>query len=268
MRSEPTPSLLKTFRLIPRYFYLSVLRTSEFKFNFYSYVGLYIIQMVFYVVFWQAVKPPPTGGWTVENYILLTGFVTFNISLQEVVWATGMLDQMILGGDLMVVMARPENTYFGLVLRRMGAMAFLPALMGLGLILYQFGSGVSDEGWRFFLALVLSMMGAVVMRAVLVTVSSLAFKHGRIGALKASVYNCRELSRFPLNILHPALSSVLIFILPAMMISTWPTLVARIATPGRALMVLGAGFLLMCAWIGIASWTWTRGLRNYEGTSL
>lgn len=262
-----TPLWIKTIKLIPRYAYLSILRTSEFKFNFYSYLFLYAAQIVFYIFFWKAVGPPIIGGWSTECYFLLTGFVTLNIALQEIVWATGMLDFMILKGDLLVVLARPENSYFGLVLRRMGAMALLPAFLGLLLILITLWKYFSIDLLRLSASLLCCLAGAVSSRAVLVAVNSLSFKFGRIAALKSFVLGTRDLARYPLNILHPILSSLLIFMFPAMLISTWPTLVLQISTPMNAFFILASSLVITCIWVCISAWCWTKGLRSYEGVT-
>jgi ABC-2 type transport system permease protein len=268
MGKPPTSMFLKTIRLIPCYFWLSLLRSSEFKFSFYSYIFLYGSQILFYVFFWNAVPPPKGSGWSTEACVLLTGFGTINVSLQELVWATGMLDQMILRGDLSVVLVRPENSYFGLVLRRMGAMALLPASMGLALVLTTLIKTDSLYLWTLAAALTCCLMGSVAMRAVLLVVNTLGFRFGKVTALKSFVYSSRDFSRYPIDILPTVSRTFLCTVFPVMMMSNWPVLISQSHDPRWVGLILLTGMAITGLWIWFCSWFWRRGLRHYEGQSL
>ena len=181
-----TPCWRKTLRMLPRYALLSLMRNSEFKFNFYTYMTLYLVQIALLLKLWTSVAIPPVDGWKEEHYLLLVGFSTLNFALQEFLWATAMLDYLIMEGDLIVVLSRPVDSYFGLVLRRMGAMAFLPAAMGIlvivGVVLrYE----LDTELWRWMAALSATLFGAIALRAGLVIAGALAFRFGRTGFIKA-----------------------------------------------------------------------------------
>ncbi|MBF0196083.1 MAG: ABC-2 family transporter protein [Planctomycetes bacterium] len=265
---NPTPMLRKTFKLFPRYMTLSLIRTSEFKFSFYSYMLLYIVQLFFYVFFWRAVSPPVVSGWTTESYYILTGFVSLNVALQEIFWATGIIDLMILRGDLLVVLARPENSFFGLVMRRMGAMAFIAAFLGFMLIITALFRYFDFELWRFCCALFSCLCGAITMRAVLLCVNTLSFWYGRVTALKKFVFGGRELARTPLDILPHHVASFLTFFFPVMLIACWPSLILVIATPMRALLLCFGSFAITCLWIALTVFLWKKGLKRYEGVSL
>jgi ABC-type uncharacterized transport system permease subunit len=263
-----SPSWLKTFRLIPCYFWLSLLRSSEFKFNFYSYMFMYGTQILFYMFFWTAVAPPPSSGWSTEACILLTGFGTLNVAIQEIVWATGMIDQMILTGDLTVVMVRPENSYFGLVMRRMAAMALLPASMGLGLIVYIMSVHFTLNLLPLFCSLLVCLLGSVTFRAMLLAVNTLAFRFGKVTAFKGMVLSGRDLARFPLDILPSFMVGLLSSVFPVMMMTNWPTLMVQSVEGAFLLKLLAFSVLITSAWVAFAAWFWKRGLRHYEGQSL
>lgn len=255
----------KTIKLVPRYFMLSIQRTSEFKFSMYTYVSLYILQIIFFILFWKGVQPPTIRGWTIDCYYLLTGFATLNASLQEIVWATGMLDLAILRGDLNVVLVRPENSYFSLVCRRLGAMALLPAAMGFLTIILTLINYHHVELIRLSIACFCCLCAAIILRALMVIVCSFSFKFGKVKTLKAFILNSKELSRYPLNILHPLFTASFIFFFPVMLVSTWPTMILRISENFDILKMLLMTLFLTAAWVSIASWSWKYHLKHYEG---
>lgn len=265
---RPLPSWRKVLKLLPDYFYLSIVRSSEFKFSFYSYLFLYITQIIFYLVFWNLVKPPAIEGWSMEACFLLTGFATLNIALQEIIWATGMIDQMILQGDLMVVLVRPENSYFGLVLRRMGAMAVIPAFLGLMVVIMTLLLYFEFHLLQLALACTLCVMGSICMRALMLSVNSLGFKFGRVTALKSFVLSSRDLSRYPLSLLPNGLKTLLATLFPVLLVSNWPTKLFLLDHLSDMLLLFFIAFTVTLVWVLFAAYVWRRGLRIYEGQSL
>lgn len=245
-----------------------MLRTSEFKFNFYSYLFLYGSQVAFYVFFWQQVAREPKGGWSVEACILLIGFGMICTSLQELIWSTGMIDQMILNGDLMVVLVRPENSFFGLVLRRFALMALFPALIGLGLVIWVM---MSHDGmmWEGLLpALITCTLGAVCLRCLLLSINSLGFVYGRVTALKGIVFSSKEFARYPLDILGPWVTSILCTVYPVLLASNWSAQMIFRFDRAETYLALGVATVITICWFLMTSWFWTRGLRRYEAQSL
>jgi ABC-type uncharacterized transport system permease subunit len=232
---------------------------------------MYGSQILFYLFFWTAVPPPAGSGWTTEACVLLTGFGTLNVAVQEIVWATGMVDQMVLKGDLMVVIVRPENSYFGLVMRRMAAMALLPASMGMALIIYTLLQQSGGEPLPWFAlscSLLTCLMGSITFRAMLLGVNSLGFRFGRVTALKGLIFSSRDLARFPLDILPMGLVGLLSSLFPVMMMTNWPTLMLQSYGRAEVWLTLGLSFVIMCFWVVFVAYLWTKGLRRYEGQSL
>jgi ABC-type uncharacterized transport system permease subunit len=258
----------KTWRLLPTYFWLSLLRSSEFKFSFYSYIFLYGSQIVFYIFFWRAVAPPPSSGWSVEACIMLTGFGTMNIALQEIVWATGMVDQLIVSGELNVVLVRPENSYFGLVLRRLGAMAILPAMMGLVLVISTAITMDNVDFLNLLAACFCCLLGAICMRSVMLSVNSLGFTFGRITSLKSIVYSSRDFSRYPIDLLPTSLRVLMCTALPVLFMSNWPTLLAQGASNTVWTKIILITSTISAIWVWLCSKIWKAGLSRYEGQSL
>ena len=261
-------SLSKALYLIPDYVKLSVIRSSEFKFSFYSYLFLYLAQIAFYLLFWNLVQPPEISGWSKEACFLLTGFATLNIALQELVWATGMIDQMILKGDLIVVLVRPENSYFGLVLRRMGAMALIPAVLGLLVISITLWLHFDFNLLTLSMSCLICMMGSICLRALMLCVNALAFRFGRVTALKSFVLSSRDLSRYPMVLLPMGFKSLLATLFPVLLISNFPALILLKEDWSYRMGLLGLCLLVTVFWVGFAAFVWRRGLRNYEGQSL
>jgi ABC-type uncharacterized transport system permease subunit len=264
-RSSPW---LKTLRLIPCYAWLSLLRSSEFKFNFYAYLLMYGTQIVFYVFFWTAVSPPMGSGWSAEACMLLTGFGTLNIAIQEIVWATGMVDQLVLQGHLMVVLVRPENSYFGLVMRRMATMSLLPATMGLGLILWILSRHFTIQLLPLCCSLLCCLMASITFRAILLSVNTLGFRFGRVTALKGLVFSSRDLARFPLDILPFGLVSFLSSCFPVMMMTNWPAKMVQSSNWSYLAQSLLLAFFIMVLWVMLCAHLWKRGLRRHEAQSL
>ena len=270
IESNKAPSSIwkKTWCLLPTYFWLSLLRSSEFKFSFYSYLFLYGSQIIFYIFFWRAVAPPPSSGWSVEACIMLTGFGTMNIALQEIVWATGMVDQLIVSGELNVVLVRPENSYFGLVMRRLGAMAILPALMGFILVISTATKMENVDFWNLLGACCCCLLGAICMRSVMLSVNSLGFIFGRITSLKSIVYSSRDFSRYPIDLLPTSLRALMCTALPVLFMSNWPTLVAQGDSFTSSTQIVLITSVISAIWVWLCSKIWRAGLGRYEGQSL
>ena len=266
--SKTTPPWLKTLKLLPTYGWLSMLRTSEFKFNFYSYLFLYGSQVAFYVFFWQQVAPEPRGGWSAEACILLIGFGMICTSLQELIWSTGMIDQMILSGDLMVVLVRPENSFFGLVFRRFALMALFPAFIGLGLVVWIMSSNDGMSWMGLLPALITCTLGGVCLRCLLLSINSLGFSYGRVTALKGIVFSTKEYARYPMDILGPWVTSLLCTIYPVLLSSNWSAQMIFRLNESEIITTLILAFLITIVWVVFTCWFWTRGLRHYEAQSL
>lgn len=259
---------LKTLKLLPTYGWLSLLRTSEFKFNFYSYIFLYGSQIAFYVFFWQQVSPDPRGGWSAEACMLLIGFGLISTSLQELIWSTGMVDQMILNGDLMVVLVRPENSFFGLVLRRFALMALFPASMGLALVIWVISTQDSMSWSGLLPALLTCTLGSVCLRCLLLTINSLGFTFGRVTSLKSVVFSSKEFARYPMDILGPWATTFLCSLFPVLLASNWSAQMVFRMEGLEILTTLALAFAIAVAWFLFTAWFWTRGLRKYEAQSL
>ena len=253
---------------MPAYIWLALKRTSEFKFSFYSYIFLYGTQMAFYLAFWSMVEPPSSLGWSTEACYLLTGFGMLCGALQELVWSTGIIDLMILRGELTLVLVRPESSYFGLVLRKLGIMALLPAFMGLGLIVVTLVLYYDWHLLNLFMALVCCTLASVTLRAMMLAVNTLGFRYGKVNSLKSALLGTRELARYPIDILPAWSTGLLCTLFPVLMISNWPaSLLIRWDLMTGAL-VLALVLLVTVAWVGFTAWMWKRGLRHYEGLSL
>jgi len=268
LEREHKSSWWKAILLLPDYIGLSIVRSSEFKFSFYSYLFLYVAQIAFYLFFWNLVNPPNIDGWSKEACFLLTGFATLNIALQELVWATGMIDQMILKGDLIVVLVRPENSYFGLVMRRMGAMAVIPATLGLSVVVVTLCFYYELHLLQLSLACVICIFGAICMRALMLCVNTLGFKFGRVTALKSFVLSGRDLSRYPLTLLPLQFNVMLSTLFPVLLISNYPAKFLLLKDPSQMFLMLSFAFIITVAWILFAMFCWRRGLKIYEAQSL
>lgn len=268
MTPSRTPMAIKTLRLIPAYIRLSLQRTTEFKFNFYTYLGVYLFNIGLYVFFWTQVgnRLPVIEGWDVPAYVMLTAFGALNFGLQDILWATGMLDVMILNGDLLVVLSRPENSYFGMVFRRLSVMSLLPIMMGLTLLgVTIVMSDIDLDFLRLFMALLACLCGAVTFRCLLLCVGALSFRYGRMSAFKSLVFTSREVSRFPLSVYPRFAVTFFVSVFPVMLLTTWPVMILNLVTLERALLLLLASLAITAFWIGVSSLLWVRGLKDYEG---
>ena len=199
--------------------------------------------------------------------MLLTGFGTLNVALQEIVWSTGIIDQMILRGDLLVVLVRPENSYFGLVFRHLGAMALLPATMGIVLILATLFKMHSFNALGLAMGLMCCVMGSVAMRSLLLVINTLGFRFGRVTALKSLILSSRDFSRYPLDILPTAGRLFFCTAFPVMLMSNWPALMAQSSEPKFLILTFSATLSLTVLWVLFSAWFWRRGLRHFEGSS-
>ena len=199
---------------------------------------------------------------------MLTGFGTMNIALQEIVWATGMVDQLIVSGELNVVLVRPENSYFGLVLRRLGAMAILPAMMGLFIVISTAITMDNVDFWNLLAACFCCLLGAICMRSVMLSVNSLGFTFGRITSLKSIVYSSRDFSRYPIDLLPTSLRVLMCTALPVLFMSNWPTLLAQGASNTAWTKIILITSAISAIWVWLCSKIWKAGLSRYEGQSL
>ncbi len=256
----------KTLRLLPIYAWLSLLRISEFKFNFYTYVFLYFANAMLFVLCWQGIKLDGLGKWDSTHCILLTAFSILNFGLQESLWSTAHLDRFIMDGELLRVLTKPINSYFGLVMRYFAFMSLLPVILGISMIVYTMIHYRLDvELWRLAISLWVCVLGAVSFRAALVVMGSFAFRLGMVGFLTSYFHGSRETTRLPMTHLPSFISGFYTFAIPAVLVSTWPVIILDLGSTWQVLL-LSLSSLAVCAfWVLLAKWTWTRGVRRYEG---
>jgi ABC-2 type transport system permease protein len=232
----------------------SLSRAMEFRAQFFAGIVSYLIWSGVSLLFIEVVfgKVGPVAGWSRHEMWVLYGSFLVLESLCYGVLGPNMwrFSTMVRDGSLDLALTRPVNTQFLVSLRYLDPNGVLNALVGLALVgagLWKVEHWPSLAAWLLWLALL--ACGFVMAYAIwflCVTISIWAIKLEGISVVFDPLM---QVARFPLQIYPQRMQWVLLTILPAAFLTTFPAQAllgrasAAVLLPALAL----AAFLLFCS---------------------
>ena len=212
-------------------------------------------------------KIPALAGWKFEEMLFLYGFSLIPFGLFNVV-SLNLYDfgsNYIIEGKFDRVLLRPISSLFQVIFEAFRIESLHEVATGLAAVWWASRRlGLEWTGLDVALLLFFGFCGAVIYSAVFLVLTSISFWfEDRIGIIPP-VWNLIAFGRYPLSIYSGFIRFVLSWIIPFGFASFYPTVRLLGREEFRAFAplvpIVAAGFL------GLALFTWNRGVRHYAST--
>lgn len=253
-----------------RYFWIKLKEIHEYKFNALMLSMGFIIQMVLWIFFWQVLlqSKPTFHGWTLGELILLPIFLRIVWGLQSLT-SMGLLsiDEIILDGDLDKLLARPINTFFGVVSEYMQVWElFFGGVAGiilLILVVIVFQMEVTLLG--ILSSIIIALLGLIIMVLTTSILAISAFWIGRVESLMNMIMSFDKFGDYPLTLFPMGFQIFFVFFYPLMFVTVWPvkTLLGQISLINTIGIIIG-GIVIITIWAFIFNILWKKGIKRYE----
>lgn len=232
--------------------------------NAYSYV-------ITYVSVWVIIQAVGTiAGWNRYEITLLYALNLLSSSLASVLlWYNVFnLSNLIVSGELDVILIRPRPVFSQLIWQRFGDTALAQVFVSIIFVVVCFAN--SNElltGFKIIYTIIAIISGAMIQSAVMIVVGTINFwtiKSNEIG--KMIYYDLRSLAQYPLDIYPKCIKYLLTFALPWAFVNYYPALI--ILGKGESLFEKNCGLLTPVVGIILLIGSirfFQFGLKNYMG---
>jgi ABC-2 type transport system permease protein len=262
-------SLLGYLRIWAACIRYSLVRTMMFRFDFLLWitvdaawmaVNLLLIEVIFNHI-------DSLAGWTKHEMLLLVGTAMLIGRLFTGLFLTNLFEigKHVRSGTFDFYLAQPGNPLFMVSTRKIDLDGFLNAGLGLAVVIYaarQLGLQPSAVDLIFYAGMVICGIG--LHYAALLLIASLTFWIIKTEGIEPSYFTLFEFSRLPRAAFRGLAEVIFVYLFPAVIISNLP---ARALIDGarfeHLLWVAGGS----AAWVGLAAWVFSRGLRRYASAS-
>ncbi len=246
--------------------HFGILTSSRADFLFF-FTGK-VLRMVFFLVFFLALFSitPTIAGYTKGEVLLF--FATMNLIdvLVQLLWYRGLtiLPNMVKRGDFDLILTKPVSPLFQVAFHIFDFFDLATVPVALGIIAYAFSflPALTAIQWIAYVAFV--FIGLLLAFAVNLFLASLTFYAVESANLWWMYRDLVYVARFPPEVFPNGVRIVFTYIIPILVIVSFPTKAAlgRLS-PGAALYAIVLTFLAL-----FAAWRfWKRGLRAYQSAS-
>jgi len=252
--------------LLRRYTIRSFRNFSENKAVFYANMIQYLVLGAVWILFWNLLigKIDAIAHWRFPMLIMLTGFVFFNQGIYDIFWQTFRLDTIITRGDIETHLVRPVNTLYAIIIGGMNVADLLPAMIGLGIIVYSVVAYFEVMTVKFLLGLLVGIIGVGIIQTIMCIVGTLGFWFGNVGSIRMIMRSFKMAERYPMDLYSLSVRTFFTFVMPFIFIGTFPVLILTQYSVQEGLKIVGLSALVLAAWLVILMIVWSKGVRRYE----
>ncbi|MGM5480152.1 MAG: ABC transporter permease [Nanobdellota archaeon] len=259
--------IIKHIVLIKEYFRLAFKEAHEYRSQFFMNIITYILTAATWLFFWEILfaNTSKIGGWTLPMLQLLTGFVLLADSFWQFGYYSIEVGTEIVEAKIDRFLIRPVNTIFAVMMSRFEIMAVIPIGTGFAVIGYALSQGSFEfTVIQGIIALLTCVFGVIIFHLVTLTISTLAFRFGRVRAF-ISIYRSLIITKqYPINILGIVWRNVLTFIFPAIFFGTFPVQILTSQTVIQSVKTLLLAVGVLALWSLILHISWNKGLKQYQ----
>ena len=226
-------------------------------------IGLLVINVAF-------VNIPDMYGWQKYEVGLMYGFAIVSRGIAHIffdnLWKLG--DRYIRQGELVRVLIRPINPLVHVMADRIQLDGIGTLISGVALTVYAITHlDITITGILILKFLYYAILGSLIYFGVNLFTATLSFWIVDSVPLTYAVFNCGELTRYPLDILSGGFRKIFTFLIPFAFTSYFPI----VDILGKSQSFLSGNIMLNTLIIVVCLLTvsysvWLVGLRNYTGT--
>jgi ABC-2 type transport system permease protein len=258
--------ILKHLKLIKPYFSIGLKIATEYKFQFITNFLTYIVVAAIWIFLWSLMfsNIQEIGNWSLPMLIMMVGF----FQVAEAIWQFGFytlgISREIISGRVDKYLVRPINPLYGIIMEKFEIVAFLPLVMGLGIILYANIKYLSLDLIKISLALFTVMIGISILQVIYSLLGILTFWIGDSRGFQRLHRSTRVLNNFPLDIMNKVMTGVLMFLAPIIFFGTYPVLMVTNWPISTSLKIIALAFSILIFWSIVLYFLWKRGIKKYE----
>lgn len=258
--------IIKHAKLMKPYLKLSWHVWTEYKFNFITNTITYVVFITLWLVFWKLMigKLGIIGGWTNPMLAMLVGFSFFNSAIWQISWGTVRFINEVMDGRLDNYMVKPINPLFAMIADKLNISSIIPAMFGLGIILYIVSTNYAFDILKILLSLTITMFAVLIFQLFYCLAGLSVFWFGKNDAFKIFLRGFNIIDEYPITIFGLIAVNFFTFVMPKIFIGTYPVLLLTGRTLGWGLKVLATELAIAAFWGVVLVFVWKRGIRRYE----
>ena len=252
--------------MLKRYLAISLVNFSEYKIVFYANMIQYIVLGAVWIIFWNLLlgKIEAIAHWKLPMLIMLTGFVYFNQAINDLFWQTFRLDSVITKGEIEKYLVRPVDTLYAITIGKINIADLLPAMIGLGIIVFALVKYYEFMMVKFFLGLLAGVIGVAIIQTIMCIIGTFGFWIGRVASIRMVMRSFKMTERYPMDLYSLSMRAFFTFVMPFIFIGTFPVLMLTQYSIGQGLTILLIELLVFIFWFGVLMILWKRGVQRYE----
>lgn len=241
----------------------------EYRANFISTVLICALDLVWAVaaVFVLYTYTDTLGGWTFHESLVVIGmvYVAYGYIDTVVLPNAQELSEHIRKGTMDFILAKPVNSQFHAMFRRMRLDRVSTLVAGLALLGYALAQLGASPGIGQIALLVFAFAGVLLMlHSAMTLLASTAFWAVRSDSITEIVYALMELARYPSAAFPDPLRAVVTFVIPIAFVSTVP---AEIILNRLSPAAVAYGWAFALGVFALSIVVWRRAVRQYGSAS-
>lgn len=259
-------SINKHIKLLKPYARMSFKMMSEYKFAFITNTLQFILFLIIWIVFWKilVLKMGVIGEWNEAMLTMLVGFTFINEALFQITWASQIIPEDIVQGNMDLYLVKPVNPIFAIIMKRLQLFSLGPAIIGISLVLITLINNYESNIIKILISTLVIIFNVIILQLIFLTLGYLSFWFGRTSAFRAIFRSFKQVDRHPTTIFPNNIIIFFTFIIPKIFLGTFPVLILIKFSIKDSLFVLLQIILLTIVWLGINIIVWRKGLKRYE----
>ncbi len=259
---------MRFFKLFNRYVELKFKRLIEYRVSFFLGLTAGLITILAYFAFWSVIfsRISSLNNWTFSQLIALLGF--FYVAMGffwTLLDGSSSFYSRVVYGELDELLVRPAHPVLLHMLSSIDLMGLIDLSRGVLTLFIAVLLGLEISLFNLAVALLISLLGAVILSFIFLAVGFLSFWLGKTEAFQELWNVLWEASEYPISVFPVTIQVMYTFLLPLIFIQTYPALL--VSKPVS--IQLAAGIILMellvCfAWFLTAWILWEKGIKRYE----
>lgn len=240
----------------------------QYRADFYiSTVGMLATNISGLISFWILFKSIPNIlGWNYYEVIFIYGFSLLALTPMQLffdnVWN---INSHVFTGDFIKYCFRPMDIFFYYVAEVFDMKGLSQMVMGMMILAFAWIKlGIAMSVFNVLLLILTLISASLVMIAIMVAGSSMAFYISNATSLMMFLFRFREFVKYPVTIFNPIFRFIFTFIVPIAFVSFYPS--QMFLRPDEAGYMVWMSPLIGIVFFVLAYVLWSKGARQYSGT--
>lgn len=240
----------------------------QYRADFYiSTIGMIATNISGIVSFWILFNNiPDILGWNYYELLFIYGFSLLTLTPMQLffdnIWN---INQHVFTGDFIKYCFRPLDIFFYYIAEVFDMKGLSQLVMGALILSFAWIKlGIAVSGFKIILLILTVLSASLVMIAIMVAGSSMAFYIMNATSLMMFLFRFRDFAKYPVTIFNPIFRFIFTFIIPIAFVSFYPAQI--FLRPSEASYIAWLSPVVGIVFFTLAYLLWSKGAKQYSGT--